>query len=260
MIVCVVPVRDQPAMTLRFLECMLAQLELDRILVLDNGSAAETVEMLEGVMEEEERVDRVVLPASSIYELWNAGADYADEIRSAEALERVDLLVANNDVLLQHGAVAELSGALRSRRDLWAVYPDDRAPWPEGLTRKGNVRLGQGVARTGGLYGPCFMVALDRIPWRPLVSDTSYEWWFGDDHLAQQIEREGGKHGRVIGLPVLHENEGTARHHPETQRMRARDRRRWIDAQRNRGPSSHRRRVVPGTKVWLPGGGRRDEE
>lgn len=255
---CIVPVRDQPELTERFLDCMLEQDELDLIIVLDNGSKLPTVRVLERAATRDSRLAIADLPGLGIYALWNAGADMAaDEARPED---EINLLVANNDVLLGRGAVGELERALRSSDSLFAVYPDDRAPWPDGFTRKGTVREGKGVARDGGLYGPCFMVALDRIPWSPLISDPGFEWWFGDDHLARQIQEEGGRHGRVVGLPVAHENEGTARHHPETHAMRMRDRRRWIESQRRRRLTPmQRRRTVPGTKVWLPGGKRLEE-
>lgn len=257
--VCIVPVRDQPDLTRRFLDCVLEQ-ALDRIIVLDNGSLKETRRILAGYVANH-GIGVLERPGLGIYDLWNDGLEAAERApQSAEMLEGLNLLVCNNDVVLPAGAVAELAVALRSRRDLWAVYPDDRAPWPDGFTRRGSVRLGTGVARDGGLYGPCFMLAVDRIPWRPLITDSAYEWWFGDNHLAREIEETGGKHGRLIGLPVLHDNEGTARHHPETLQMRNRDRQRWMQSQRSRRSGPERRRVVPGTKVWAPGGRRLDNE
>jgi len=255
--VAIVPVRDQPELTARFLEMMREQ-TLEALYVLDNGSSEPTLKILEREMQRSERVDVLYLPELGIYELWNAGAQQADDVRAAEALEGVNLLVCNNDVQLLPGSVELLADALRSRRDLWAVYPDDRWDWHHGISKRRGVKIGTGVARDGGLYGPCFMVALDRIPWRPLISDTSYEWWFGDNHLAREIEEKGGKHARALGVPVLHDNEGTARHHPETQKMRERDRRRWIASQRGRLPGPYRRRMPTGTKVWAPGGKRID--
>lgn len=253
--VAIVPVRDQPDLTERFLECMRGQALTD-LYVLDNGSGRATVKVLEQAMTRNARLDVIYLPELGIYQLWNAGLEQAERDTTGE----VNLLVCNNDVQLLPGSVEALSGALRSRRDLWCVYPDDRWQWQHGLRAGRGVKLGTGVAREGGLYGPCFMIAADRIPWRPLVSDTTYEWWYGDNHLARQIEEAGGRHARVLGVPVLHDNEGTARHHPETQKMRERDRRRWIASQRGRMPGPHRRRMPPGTKVWAPGGKRIDKE
>lgn len=259
--VVIVPVRDQPDLTGRFLTGMLEQAAFDYLLVLDNGSGPETRGVLEHALtlDTHARMRVLDLPDFGIYVLWNVGAEAALEFGYPG--EEVNLLVMNNDVELPPGAVEILADRLRLDESLWAVYPDDRAPWHAGI-RAAGVRYGQGVARTGGLYGPCFMVALERLPWRPLISDTGYEWWFGDDHLARQIEETGGRHGRVVGLPVLHENEGTARHHPETLQMRNRDRKRWIDSQRRRGHTGRaaQRRMPPGTKVWLPGGQRRENE
>lgn len=249
----IVPVLDEPKLTRRFLDCMLEQ-EFDSLLVLDNGSEAATRKVIREARKRDERVTAISLPSLSIYELWNRG--YHDVVAAGAA----SVLVCNNDVVVPAGAVAILEEQLRARPELFAVYPDYDWPWSQGVAVRG-VRLGHGVMREGGLYGPAFLLAADRIPWTPLVSDTQYEWWFGDNHLARQIEEEGGAHARVCGLPVLHDNEGTARHFPELEAAKHRDRRRWALSQRRRAPSSmHRRRVVPGTRVWSPGGARRDRE
>lgn len=253
-VVVIVPVRDQPRLTARFLDCMREQ-EFDDLLVLDNGSKAPTVKVIRAAAKADDRIYHAKLPGLSIYELWNRGFETAEHDPPEDDLS---VLVCNNDIVLPAGAVAVLEEQLRAREELLAVYPDYDWPWSAGLSPKG-VRVGRGVMRDGGLYGPCFLVAADRIPWRPLVSDTAYEWWYGDNHLARDLE-ENGKHARVVGVPVLHDNEGTAKHHPELDAAKHRDRQRWMISQRRRRPGSmHMRRVVPGTRVWTPGGARRSD-
>jgi len=87
------------------------------------------------------------------------------------------------------------------------------------------------VLSDGGMFGACFMLAGHRIPWRPLVTDLTYEWWYGDNHLAEEIEQHGGKQYRVEGLPVQHVNEGTASTLDPSilYGMKYRDRHRWIN-------------------------------
>lgn len=247
----IVPVLDEPKLTQRFLDCMVEQ-EFDALVVLDNGSAQPTRRVLSAARKRDPRVSTERLPALSIYALWNRG--YHDAVAAGAS----SVLVCNNDVVLPPGAVAILEEQLRGRDDLWATYPDYDWPWSQGVKPRG-VRYGTGVMREGGLYGPAFLLAADRIPWTPLVTDDAYEWWYGDNHLARQIEEEGGRHARVTGLPVIHDNEGTARHFPDLEAAKHRDRRRWALSQRRRLPTSmHRRRVVPGTRVWSPGGSTRD--
>lgn len=247
----VVPVRDEIDVTRDFLAAISGE-AFDRLVVLDNESAAPTQRLLRAAALVDPRVTVMRRPGG-IYELWNAGFD--------EALGRLDaanVLVTNNDVSLPPGGVAMLAGALRSREDLWVVYPDYDWPWARGPLVRG-LRFTEGVLGDGGMFGACFMLAAERIPWTPLVSDPAYEWWFGDNHLAREIKERGGRQARLSGLPVRHENEATARHHPELGSMKMRDRRRWIESQRRRAePNRPVRRVVPGTRVWSPRGRRRD--
>lgn len=247
--VVIVPVRDQPKLTERFLVCMRGQ-AFDEILVLDNGCKRATSKILADAADADARLSIIEARGLGIYEMWNLGFSIAEQHE-----QPVSILVSNNDVELPPGALDRLDAALRSDEELWAVYPDYDARWTN-TPRTHGMRRGRGVARDGGLYGPCFLVAADRLPWRPLIS-SPYEWWFGDNHLARQIEEEGGRHARLVGLPVLHANEGTARHHPETIAMRNRDRKRWLASQ-HRGSmgSTATRRQVPGTRVWAPGGKR----
>lgn len=263
----IVPVRDAIQHTRNFLDCMREQSGVDRVIVLDNGSKRATRDLLadragDGV----ERVDAAGL---GIYEMWNRGfahalVRYAPLIahEPVETIERgaINVLISNNDIVLPDGAVAELARHLRaSPPDLWAVYPDYYRAW-DARSRRSSLRVTEGVLGDGGLFGACFMLAGERIPWTPLVSDPSYEWWFGDNHLARQIQEEGGRQARVVGLPVAHVNEGTARAHAGLQQMKQRDRARWIDSQRRRRETTRpARKMVPGTKVWRPGGARRDE-
>lgn len=251
-VVVIVPVLDQPAITQRFLASMREQ-EFDELFVLDNGCAAPTKRVIRAAADDDERITSFRLPKLGIYGLWNAGYELAVEAGASA------VLVSNNDVVLPAGAVELLAANLAARRELVAIYPDYDWPWASGVHPRG-VRYGTGVMRDGGLYGPCFLVATDRVSWSPLVSDEEYEWWYGDDHLSRQISEEGGKLGRLVGVPVLHDNEGTARHHPKLAATKLRDRRRWLDSQRRRlrVGSAATRRMPPGTRVWRPGGAQRN--
>jgi hypothetical protein len=251
-IVVIVPVRDQPGITRRFLDCMRWQ-EFDELLILDNGCQKPTARVIDKALAEDPRLSVLDFKGLGIYEMWNQGFEHAQ----FGYREPVNVLISNNDVVLPRGGVRLLAETLEKHDDYWILYPDQDAAWKDEPVIAGTLQ-GRGVAAQGGLYGPCFMVASARLPWRPLITDPGYEWWFGDNHLARQVEEARGLHGRALGLAVQHENEGTARHHPETQGMRNRDRRRWFASQRGRPRlgSGSTRRTVPGTRVWAPGGKR----
>lgn len=248
----VVPVRDQVDVTRRFLLAV-AEQEFDRLLVFDNGSASPTVRLLRSQQLVDPRVRVLRRQHAGIYAMWNEGFARA---RAAADGEPFNVLVTNNDVELPPGALAELVAWLRSSDDLWAVYPDYDA-----RSRANPLRLKRtrGVEPDGGMTGSCFLLAGERITWQELVSDPGYEWWYGDNHLARQIEEEGGVQARVVGLPVAHVGGATARlHHDELQAMIRRDRLRWLASARQRHSDRAPRRTVPGTRLWAPRGARRE--
>lgn len=258
------PVRDQPDLTRAFLANMLeASADWSRVTILDNGSREPTRALL--ATYDRRKIETVATGGLTIYEQWNLGFE---RCRRAARGKPFNVLVTNNDVELPASAIRELSRALAQNAKAGVAYPD--YDWPMGRGAKVRAyRETTGVLGDGGMIGACFMLAGERLPWVAgegrglgrLVTDTGYVWWFGDNHLAQEIADAGLVQLRCVGLPLHHLNEGTARHHPELERQKARDRARWQNAQRIRGEGAGRRarRHVPGTIVWAPGGRRRAE-
>lgn len=252
------PVRDRPALTKSFLGSMLEADGWSRLTMLDNGSKKPTQDLL--AEHASKRVEVVQTGGLSIYEQWNLGFE---RCRRAARGRPFDVLVTNNDIELPASAIVELSKALELDPRRFVAYPD--YDWPMGRgERVRGYRETSGVLGEGGMFGACFMVAGERLEWVTpevgLISDTAYEWWYGDNHLARQVAEAGGLQVRCVGLPVHHVGGGTARHHPETARMIMRDRSRWIASARGRDTEQVRRRRrkhVPGTIVWTPGGDRR---
>jgi GT2 family glycosyltransferase len=259
----VCPVRDRIDLTRTFLANLDLSSDWRCLFVLDNGSGPKTQALLETTRQDwgARRVAVERRPDESIYELWNAGVDRARRQASAQRVKAWHVLVTNNDVELPASAIAELSRALDEDERRWISYPDYDAAMVDEPVVTG-YRETTGVLGDGGMFGACFMVAGHRIPWiaEGLISDLGYEWWFGDNHLAREVELAGGRQVRVEGLPVHHVNEGTAMHHPELTAAKARDRARWIASNaKRRQVDRPRRRQVPGTIVWSPGGAQRVE-
>jgi glycosyltransferase involved in cell wall biosynthesis len=231
MISVVVPVKNQWLHTETLLRCL--RDEPCRVLVIDNGSTDNTGSYLRGMQRRPAwrgRLSWTRQPGSTIYSMWNHGFDWAYR-------QRIDgawyVLMTNNDVVLPPGALDALRRPLRDQPDAWVSYPDYDAEWrvPPLIDAGAPLwRETRGVLSDGGMFGACFMLAGHRIPWRPLVTDLTYEWWYGDNHLAEEIEQHGGKQYRVVGLPVQHVNEATASTLDPSilYGMKYRDRHRWI--------------------------------
>lgn len=254
------PVRDRLELTKAFLANLEQSNDWSRCTILDNGSKPATSTWLaEQRRRLGKRLEVVATDGLSIYEQWNLGFE---RCRRAARGRAFNVLVTNNDVELPPSAIGELAAALASRDDAGVAYPDYDWPMGHGAKVRGH-RVTTGVLGDGGMIGACFMLAGERLAWvdaaTGLVTDTGYRWWFGDNHLAQSIASASLVQLRCVGLPLHHVNEGTARHHPELEAQKHRDRQRWISAQRVRGEGPERRvrRHVPGTIVWAPGGRRR---
>lgn len=221
----VVPVLNEWELTAGLIACIAPH--VDDLCVLDNGSTDGTQSNVRRMaLSGSGRVHLSLQRGRSIYEMWNAGFDRAKR-RGGKACR---VLITNNDILLPPFGVEAMRSALTYDQEAIAAYPDydvDRldAPMWSGETRRTN-----GVLGDGGLFGACFMLAAERVSWSPLITDLSYEWWYGDNHLAECIAQAGGHQVRCVGLPVRHLNEGTARNvdQAELYARKLRDRGRWM--------------------------------
>lgn len=223
----VVPVRDQLAYTRGLLDCLALQtLAPVRVHVLDNGSSSGSRRGLEKLTGEPYGFPVRVEEAGglTIYECWNRGFWAA---RRAHSDARV--LIVNNDILLAPHALEAMSAALKADAERVAAYPDYSVPWddtPRSVPPVPSCKETRGVWGSDGMSGWCFMLAAERVTWRPLVDDLSYEWWYGDNHLARSIEEHGGRQVRVLGLSQWHAGSATARH-LDLNEATHRDRDRW---------------------------------
>lgn len=229
MIPVVVPVKNEWHLTARLLDSLKDQ--NCRVLIIDNGSTDQTAREVRRLQHTHHgwtrRLHRTSRPGWSVYQMWNHGFEWARLVPHRRGPWHV--LMTNNDIILPPDALGALVYALGVNLDAWVSYPDYDAPWTSPQSY--SVRETRGVLGDGGMLGACFMLAGHRIPWRPLITDLTYEWWYGDNHLAEEIEQHGGKQVRVVGLPVQHVNEGTAsKLDPgELWRMKYRDRQRWLN-------------------------------
>lgn len=219
----VVPVKDQLAMTKRLYTCLAEQQGrsgpagvyadgFQALYVMDDGSKAPTANWLDALERRDDRVHAETTAGLTIYEAWNRGFWRAQQSAAGRPFH---VLITNNDVVLAPHALASMSAALLDDEARWVAYPDFAAPHNfRGRTVDPSPACEEtrGVWGSGGMLGFCFMLAGHHISWRPLVQDLAYKWWYGDNHLARSIELAGGKQVKVLGLPILHEHEATARH------------------------------------------------
>lgn len=198
----VIPVRDQ----LHFTQAIVKQLkEMDgwnHCWIFDNGSVDETFDWLQGWCNENAKFTVLPAPGNTIYEMWDWGlycSRFADHV-----------LFLNNDLELHPSTILALNAALEAFPSNGIAYPDYNAPVQFG--NMCNYRVTSGTYRHGGMSGFCFMLKRSVVDWEPLV-DPQFVWWGGDDDIAFNVEARHYRQVRVVGLPVVHYLEGTARHH-----------------------------------------------
>lgn len=198
----VIPVKNQMHLTQDIVEQLKEQNTWKKCWIFDNGSTDGTWHYLMDLYNNDSRFWPVMASEDGIYDMWDSGFTLARH-DGAEFI-----CIFNNDLKLFPNTIQELKSALVNNHSAWISYPDYNANQPSYI----QYRETSGTYRHGGMSGFCFMLRADKIDWMPLV-DPRFKWWGGDDDIAFEVEKRGGKQIRVIGLPVQHLNEGTARHH-----------------------------------------------
>lgn len=226
----VIPTRDRLDLCAELTTELILQYEFDHMWVFDNSDAQDAADHLML----DQRLHVVPARGWGIYGMWNYGWKKAlDETRGimSDTNAPLNLAILNDDIKVPDGFLSLLARPLRlpENDDVWCVYPDynasledwdDYAEWiPDQLNRTGNATF-----RKGGMCGWAFMLKgekhfTDDLPF----VDEQFEWWCGDDDLAQQIVKCGGEIARVDGLPLDHVSEATARLHPELHAAKSRD-------------------------------------
>jgi len=198
----VIPVRDQRPITQSIIEQIHQQSGWDKLWIFDNGSEDSTWDYLMDVNASDPRICPINASGAGIYDMWDEG------FRVARHDGADYVAIFNNDLTLFPNTFKILNQTLDNYSTAWIVYPDYNASVPG----ENSVRVTSGTYRHGGMSGFCFMLRASSIDWSPLV-DPRFIWWGGDDDIAFEVESRGGVQLRVMGLPVEHLHEGTARHH-----------------------------------------------
>ena len=162
-----------------------------------------------------------------IYRMWNAGRDMAKDRTVA---------ILNDDVALLPGSLTFMEAAMRRNPrpagwvlpEWWptlaVVYPDITADFMT-LPMETEVQRTTGTWASGGMTGFCFMFRAElHLP----RFDERYHWWYGDDAFELGVRDAGYGVGRVVGVPVRHQPDGSAsRRWDELQPLIEEDRARW---------------------------------
>ncbi len=172
----VIAVKDRHEMTTALLD----QLEGgDGVFVFDNGS----VSPFPGAE---------ITPEASLYEMWNMGLDRAREMAGGRPF---DVAFLNNDLEVPPGFLGRLAAGLRQHDDQWLAYPNwENLAINAGAVESVRVRDGRHIS------GWVFMLRGDV----GMRFDEQFRWWYGDNDIQFQVERQGRKVVCVGGLNCVH--------------------------------------------------------
>ena len=190
MIVAVVPVaffaESHIDMTVRFLNKL--HDEVDHIGIWHNGGtlADDGRDMLNTWRD----IDLHDAGGWGFYQMWNAGAAWAQDIGADVAL------FLNNDIEWPPGALRALGeGLAAGPPDIAVASPDPAADFVPGALVDINA-----TPAYRGLMGWCF--AVRPTYWQNI--DERYQVWYGDDELGRLMHEAGWRCVRAQGVPVQH--------------------------------------------------------
>jgi len=226
----VLPFKDEPQLTANVLNDLHRQGDVERVYAINNGSSKESIDFLldeieEGVAFKELQIP--TLPDAGIYEMWNYGWRMAQEAAKGPC----NIAFLNNDIIIPPQFLTTLAKHLREDDDCWVTYPDYDASWGDFDASILYSKATKGTYQHGGMSGWAFMLKGEApIPY----VDEQFEWWYGDDDIVRNVTAQGKKVCRVVGLPLKHINEATARNgenewtHQAKNRDTARFKKKWM--------------------------------
>jgi len=143
-------------------------------------------------------------PNATIYSTWNFGISQATDLGT-------ECAVLNDDIVLPPRSLSAARHVMVTE-GMTLVGLNYSEPHRE-VSYDAGFRHVYGTYRTGGFGGFAFVLA----PGAPLV-DIRFQWWYGDDDLAERVKLSGGRMAVALGAPVDHPQPSlTGNAHPWTQ-------------------------------------------
>lgn len=247
----VIPMRDHHVATRSLVRSLLADGEVDKIIVFDNETrTVNGLKWLASMADHDVVEIRYKQGDGTIYEMWNEGWKTALDIGDETGLT-VDLTTMNNDIDVPPGVIGHLSRSLRTETTpdgVWIVYPDYKRRLSHGVDVTA-VRPTFGTYRKGGMSGFCWMMKPEkhRTDGWPFI-DEQFRWLSGDGDLCSTMQERGATAARVVGLPMDFQIRTTS--HDDRNKK-------WVAVLRRQDMRRSREKWGHGTKaVWQRNWGR----
>lgn len=211
MIVCIPSIGGSPYLV-ELLHVLLCEDEVTKIYLYDNSPEAATgysplMESLKGdaVIRQAVKFEDIIVEFNhpeSIYGSWNRGI-----LEARRADQNVAIL--NDDIILRPGALTAAESVMTT--DIGLIGLNYFDPYVE-ISKTAEIKEVHGTYRTTGFGGFAFILPPDA----PFV-DERFQWWYGDDDLAERVKQKGGRLVVALGAPVFHPSPSiTGNQHPWT--------------------------------------------
>jgi len=246
-----IPTRDHHPLTRSLVNKLLADGEVDKIVVYDNETRNKNgLRYLDRIRGHDRIEVKYWHGDGVIYEMWNDGWQTALDIAEETGLT-VDLTTMNNDIDVPPGVIGHLSRALRAETTpdgVWITYPDYKRKLSQGVDITA-IRPTCGTFRKGGMCGFCYMIKPEKHltdGW-PFI-DLQFRWLAGDGDLCSTMQERGATAARVVGLPMDFQIRATSHDARNKQ---------WVSVFRRQDMRRSRVKWAHGTKdVWERNWGR----
>jgi hypothetical protein len=192
--VVVIPTRYQSRMLISLMGSVLSDPSVIKVIIFNNNCSEGYSKILED-LKNDSKVEVVVTPQLSVYQMWNWGWKMA-KLYS----EKVNVAILNDDVFFWPLTLFKMAEFLRREDDVAVVYPDYDTPLDSNLNEL-TLRDSRSTQGDGGMAGFCFMLK-GELP-IPYI-DENFGWYYGDDDFVKQVDLAGYKIKRIAGLSVDH--------------------------------------------------------
>ena len=218
MIVCIPSIGGSPLLV-DLLHVLLCEEGVSKIYLYDNSVEAVTgysplMDLLKdsAVIRDAVKFKDIIVEFNhpeTIYGSWNRG------ILEARRSDQ-NVAILNDDIILKPGSLTAAESVMTTDMGLIGLnYFDPEAE----VSKNAGVREVVGTYRTTGFGGFAFILPPDS----PFV-DERFQWWYGDDDLAERVKQKGGRLVVALGAPVFHPSPSTTgNQHPWTMRAAGED-------------------------------------
>lgn len=204
----VIPFKDEAEMTISVIDQLDREDGFVKLYLYDNGSSEESRLAVSARIESDHRMELIDAAGRGIYEMWNLGWK-----KALEANPDCYILFLNNDITIGNWFIQSLSWVMDHDHQVGITYPNYDRDVVDGKQMFDSIEYlpTSGTYKDGGMCGWAFLLRGSLSQHGLPFVDENLRWWFGDDFIEMKVRELGYRVVRLLGLPVDHLNEATAR-------------------------------------------------